>query len=33
LMDYKRFKDVVEVLKELEGARSLRYAAETKKRK
>ena len=32
LMDYKRFKDVVEVLKELEGARSLRYARGNQKK-
>lgn len=32
LMDYKRFKDVVEVLKELEGRRSLRYARGNQKK-
>lgn len=32
LMDYKRFKDVVEILKELEGNRSLRYARGNQKK-
>ncbi len=32
LVDYKRFKDVVEILKELEGNRSLRYARGNQKK-
>ncbi|HQG37593.1 MAG TPA: segregation/condensation protein A [Chitinophagales bacterium] len=32
LMDYKKFKDVVEILKELEGNRSLRYSRGNQKK-